>query len=87
VAASLARVGWPAVDIDQYVSSLAARAVETLAITATRARRIRGIAVRTRLRAADAIYVWMASLRQLSLVTLDQEVIARGATVCTVISP
>jgi predicted nucleic acid-binding protein len=32
----------------------------------------------TRLRAADALYVWVAAREELPLITLDQEVIARA---------
>jgi predicted nucleic acid-binding protein len=32
----------------------------------------------TRLRAADALYVWVAAREELPLVTLDQEVLARA---------
>jgi predicted nucleic acid-binding protein len=48
---------------------LGARQLVTLGPRAARA--ITGIAARTRLRAADAAYVWVASSRGLPLVTLD----------------
>jgi predicted nucleic acid-binding protein len=87
VAAALARVGWPLADIEQYVAALAVRTLDSVSITAARSRRIRGIAIRTRLRAADAVYVWLASSRQITLVTLDHEVIMRGAPLCTIVPP
>lgn len=87
VAASLARVGWLPADIDQYVASLVARTAESATIGVARVPRIRGVAVRARLRAADAAYVWLASARQLTLVTLDQEVLTRAATLCAVSAP
>jgi predicted nucleic acid-binding protein len=44
-------------------------------------RAIRGanrILAKTRLRAADALYVWVAAREELPLVTLDHEVLARA---------
>src|SRR5439155_24357345 len=54
VAASLARVGWPPAEIEEYVATLAARTVESATIGVARVPRVRGVAVRARLRAADA---------------------------------
>jgi predicted nucleic acid-binding protein len=51
------------------------------------ARSARGIASLTRLRAADALYVWLASREGLPLVTADLEVLQRGAAVCQVQAP
>jgi hypothetical protein len=59
---------------------LAVRELVTIGPRAARA--IAGVAARTRLRAADATYVWVASSRGLPLVTLDRETrrsSARGA--------
>jgi predicted nucleic acid-binding protein len=51
------------------------------------ARAISGVAARTRLRAADAAYVWVASSRGLLLVTLDEEISRRVGTLCQVEAP
>jgi predicted nucleic acid-binding protein len=51
------------------------------------ARAISGIAARTRLRAADAAYVWVASSRGLTLVTLGREIAARVGALCQVEAP
>ena len=87
VAASLARAGWPMAEIEGYLATLAARTVESATIGVRRVPRIRGIAVRARLRAADAVYVWLAAARGLALVTLDREVAARAATLCAIEPP
>jgi predicted nucleic acid-binding protein len=52
------------------------RVVVTLGPRAVR--RVRGIVGLTRLRAADAVYVWLAGREGLPLVTLDLEVIQRA---------
>jgi predicted nucleic acid-binding protein len=64
---------------------LAARQLVTIGPRAARA--ISGVAARTRLRAADAAYVWVASSRGLPLVTLDLEVAQRVGTLCQVEAP
>jgi predicted nucleic acid-binding protein len=64
---------------------LGARQLVTLGPRAARA--ISGVAARTRLRAADAAYVWVASSRGLTLVTLDREIAARVGTLCQVEAP
>jgi predicted nucleic acid-binding protein len=64
---------------------LAARQLVTLGPRAARA--ISGVAARTRLRAADAAYVWVASSRGLPLVTLDREIAQKVGTLCQVEAP
>ncbi len=44
-------------------------------------------AIQARLRGADALYVWLASARALTLCTLDQEMAQRGGAFCKVIAP
>jgi len=51
------------------------------------ARAARAVAMPTRLRAADALYVWVAAREGLPLVTLDAEVLQRAAPVCQVMRP
>jgi predicted nucleic acid-binding protein len=64
---------------------LGARQLVTIGPRAAHA--ISGVAARTRLRAADAAYVWVASSRGLSLVTLDAEIALRVGTLCQVEAP
>jgi predicted nucleic acid-binding protein len=64
---------------------LAAR--ELITIGPRAARVISGVAARTRLRAADAAYVWVASSRGLPLVTLDREMAQKVGTLCQVEEP
>lgn len=61
---------------------LAARRIVTLGPRA--AKGIVAVAGATRLRAADATYVWTASTRGLPLVTLDGEMRIRAAGLCAV---
>ncbi|HEX3597920.1 MAG TPA: PIN domain-containing protein, partial [Polyangiaceae bacterium] len=51
------------------------------------ARRSQRIAGQLRLRAADAIYVWVALREDAILVTSDREIVARAASVCRVEGP
>jgi predicted nucleic acid-binding protein len=56
---------------------LAARRLVTIGPRAVRAART--ILAATRLRAADALYVWVAARENLTLVTSDREVVDRAA--------
>lgn len=87
VAASLARVGRPVDATRRYLDALASRTRATVAISTRRAREIVDIASATRLRALDAIYVWLAHRTGLPLCTLDREIVERGAAFCHVIAP
>lgn len=60
-----------------FASHLAARRLVAVGPRAIRA--ARAIVHATRLRAADALYVWVAAREGLPLVTLDREVIDRAA--------
>jgi len=64
---------------------LAARQLVTLGPRAARA--ISGVAARTRLCAADAAYVCVASSRGLPLVTLDREIAQKVGTLCQIEAP
>jgi predicted nucleic acid-binding protein len=55
---------------------LAARRLVTIGPRAVRA--TRGVLAATRLRAADALYVWVAARENIPLVTADREVIDRA---------
>jgi len=64
---------------------LAARTLVTIGPRAVRA--ICAVAAQTRLRAADATYVWVAMSRGLAFVTLDREVQRKATGVCQVQGP
>lgn len=86
VAASLARIGVALPAIRSYVDALlAGAAVVTLGPRA--ARRVRETAMRWRLRAADAVYVWLAEREGVPLCTLDEEIGRRVHDACSIIRP
>lgn len=86
VTASLVRgLGSSSAAREYLERDLGARELVTIGPRAARA--ISGVAARTRLRAADAAYVWVASSRGLSLVTLDAEIAQRVGTLCQVEAP
>ncbi len=64
---------------------LAARKLITIGPRAARA--ISAVAAKTRLRAADAAYVWVAVSRGLPLVTLDLEIGRKAGGLCAIESP
>jgi predicted nucleic acid-binding protein len=87
VGAALARVGEPAAAICTYVDSLMSIAFTIVTIGPVHARRIRDMAIASRLRAADAAYVWLAARELAPLCTLDAEMAQRGGAFCQVIAP
>jgi predicted nucleic acid-binding protein len=87
VVAALARRGLEPMRVAGFLTRhLAQRRLVTIGPRAIRgANRIVGL---TRLRAADALYVWVAAREELPLITLDQEVLARaGLAGVTVTGP
>jgi predicted nucleic acid-binding protein len=87
VAGALARAGEPDAKIRELVERLTSAPHEVTTMGASRARRAIDIAIRARLRGADAVYVVLAVARRLSLCTLDHEMATRAATQCKVIPP
>jgi predicted nucleic acid-binding protein len=86
VTSALVRRGVPLASVDRlFAKHFASRKVVTIGPRA--ARRARAIAGSTRLRAADALYVWVAAREGLPLISLDAEVLLRGASVCEVQAP
>lgn len=81
VGSALARVGEPTGAIRAYVNALLA-VVEVTTIGPRSARQILDIAMSSKLRAADAVFVWLAARRSVPVCTLDQEMAARGAAFC-----
>jgi len=86
VTAGLTRGGLPPAVVEAFVDELLAHA-EVVTVGPIRARQIAGVAMRARLRAGDAAYVWLAAREAVPLVTDDQEIISRAGTVCTVQAP
>jgi predicted nucleic acid-binding protein len=83
VTSALVRAGVSPIAARRYLDhELAARQVVTIGPRAARA--ISAMAARTRLRAADAAYVWLASARGLPLVTLDKNVGGKASGICPV---
>ena len=87
VAAALARAGEAPSAVRDYVDALCATALSIATVGARSARRIREVAIASRLRAADAVYVWLAGKKGLPLCTLDEEVARRGPLFCSVMPP
>ena len=86
VTSALVRGGASAAAARRYLEGdLAARQLVTLGPRAARAISI--VVARTRLRAADAAYAWVASSRGLPLVTLDLEIERRAGDLCHVELP
>ena len=86
VASTLARAGFLPAQVARFVGGFLARAtVKT--IGPRRAMAIQTVAVAARLRAADAIYVWLAEEEAIPLVTADREIHQRAAGRCQVVSP
>lgn len=86
VASALARVGFPAASARRYADSFVSRG-RLVTIGPRVARATMELAVRTRLRAADALYLWVAMKEGLELVTTDAELIKRGTELWPSISP
>lgn len=87
VGAALARVGEPPAAVRAYVDALVSSAVQIVAIGPRNARKVRDLAIAAKLRAADAMYVWLAAKEGIPLCTLDKEIVQRGAAFCQVILP
>jgi predicted nucleic acid-binding protein len=87
LAAALARAGHPPTTVQRARTALLARARITT-IGPRGSRRAADVASKTRLRGADAIYVYTAQREGLALVTLDGEILARAAAAgVTAIAP
>jgi predicted nucleic acid-binding protein len=86
VAASLARVGVALPALRLYVDELLAGAT-VVPLGARAARQSRETAMRWRLRAADAVYVWAAGREGVPLCTLDAEIARRASAACAVMGP
>lgn len=83
VASALARRGQREVAIRRWVAALLDDAA-VIDIGRREAVEVARVAVRARLRAADAVYVWAAGNRSVPLCTLDEEVRKRATAECMV---
>jgi predicted nucleic acid-binding protein len=86
VSSALARKRWEPIAIERFVDVIL-RGAQERTIGPRAAHVIARIAMRTRLRAADAAYVWVASRAGLPLVTADQEILARAVGHCQALPP
>src|SRR4030095_2616149 len=82
VTAALARADESAASIRAYVDNLVSVAGRVAPLGPKSARMIREVAIRYRLRSADATYVWLAASEGIPLCTLDQEVHRRASDAC-----
>jgi predicted nucleic acid-binding protein len=87
VGGALARLGRPEAEIRRLVDPLCAPPHAIVTIGPKGAAAAEARAIQARLRGADALYVWLASARGLTLCTLDQEMAQRGGAFCKVIAP
>jgi predicted nucleic acid-binding protein len=86
VASALTRGRVPAGEVRRFVGLLLVNA-DILTIGPRKADAISSIAMLTRLRAYDAVYVWLAHREEVPLVTADEEILARAAAYCAVERP
>jgi predicted nucleic acid-binding protein len=88
VASALARrAAWPQAQIRRYIDGLLPAPSRVVTIGPKRANAAARLATATKLRAADAVYVWLAAREGVPLITADGEVVDRGAAVCQIEMP
>jgi predicted nucleic acid-binding protein len=81
VGSALARASVAPSEIGPLVEEIVAHC-DVVTLGPKRAALIRRVAVRAKLRAADAVYVWLAASRGVPLATFDQEVRERAGSLC-----
>lgn len=84
---ALARLGVPEAEIRRLIDALVRSPHEVVTMGAKRAAAAQVLAMKARLRGADAVYVWLAAARAVTLCTLDHEMTQRGGAFCRVIAP
>jgi predicted nucleic acid-binding protein len=87
VTSALLRAGTSMATIETYLDRLLERATEIAPLGPKRAAKVADLAARSRLRAADSFYVWLASERRATLVTGDVEILERAVGICKLASP
>jgi len=86
VASGLARAGWEPARVAAWVDALLQHA-RVVTVGPRAAAKIQRVAMSTRLRAGDAAYVWLACREGVTLITSDDEVLVRAASVCACSRP
>jgi predicted nucleic acid-binding protein len=87
VAGALVRLGFDPTTVDAFIAALTGAPHEVVTIGPKRAHAVARVAVATKLRGADALYVWLAAREAVPVCTLDREIIARGGVACQVLRP
>lgn len=87
VSGALARRGIPKRDIEALLDNLTQSPHQVVTVGPRAARSARTIAIASKLRGPDALYVWLAKREGIALCTLDQELAARGAQFARMIPP
>lgn len=80
VAASLARVGFPDADALKF-SKLFLENARIVTLGPRSSKSVAALAAQTKLRAGDALYLWVAIKEGLPLITADAEILSRGKVV------
>jgi predicted nucleic acid-binding protein len=87
VGGALARLGVPDAEIRRLVDALVRPPHRVVTMGPKGAAAAQALAMKGRLRGADAVYVWLAAARGVALCTLDDEMIQRGGAFCKVMAP
>jgi predicted nucleic acid-binding protein len=87
VSGALSRLGFDPKAIGRLVDRLTTPPHEVVTVGPKNARAARSIAIRGKLRGADALYVWLARRDGAPLCTLDREIVTRGARFCQIVAP
>ncbi|MGH7270683.1 MAG: type II toxin-antitoxin system VapC family toxin [Polyangiaceae bacterium] len=85
VASALTRAGFTPSDVERFAGAFLARAT-IVTLGPKRATQIQRVVFATRLRAADAVYAWVAAREGLPLVTADAEMSRRAGAACEVVT-
>jgi predicted nucleic acid-binding protein len=81
------RLGFDPTTVDAFIAALTEAPNEVVTIGPKRAHAAARVAVATKLRGADAMYVWLAAREAVPVCTLDREILARGGAACQVQRP
>jgi len=84
---ALARLGIAEADILGLISALTDPPHEIMTLGPRSARAAQAVAISSRLRGPDALYVWFARRENVPLCTLDREIASRASRLCRVIGP
>jgi len=87
VAGALVRRGHKESNIRAYLAALTAKPNHVKTFGPRASRLIADIALRSRLRGADACYVWLSIHDGLPFCTLDREIAHRAGPLCSILAP